>query len=156
LKGKTVVLEWTNDGCPFVQKHYRSGNMQSLQKELTGEGVVWAQVISSADGKQGQVDGAAANKLNADRGAMPTYVFLDPTGTIGKAYGAKTTPHMFVIDEVGKVAYAGAIDSKPSVDASDIPTSTNYVRAAVQDLKAGKPVATPSTKSYGCGVKYAG
>jgi len=156
LKGKIVVLEWTNDSCPFVKKHYDGGNMQALQKEITGKGVIWAQVISSAPGKQGNVTGAEAVKLNAERGAVPTYTFLDPEGTLGRLYGAKTTPHMFVIDAKGVLAYVGAIDDKPSTDKADIAGAHNYVRAAVDELLAGQPVSTPSTKSYGCSIKYAG
>jgi peroxiredoxin len=153
-KGKLVVLEWTNDGCPFVQKHYNSGNMQKLQKQAAADGVVWYSVISSAPGKQGNVDGAAANKLTTDRGAAPAAVLLDSTGEIGKLYDASTTPHMFVIDKEGKLAYAGAIDSIPSPRESDIAEATNYVQQALDELTAGKPVSVATTKSYGCGIKY--
>jgi len=155
LKAKIVVLEWTNDGCPFVQKHYGSGNMQALQKEMTAQGIVWAQVLSSKLGAQGYADAAGANKLNADRGAAPTHVFLDPTGVIGKTYLAKTTPHMFVIDSNGVLVYTGAIDSNPSADPADIATAENYVRSAVADVQAGRLVKTAVTQPYGCGVKYA-
>lgn len=154
LKGKIVVLEWTNDSCPFVVKYYSKGHMQALQKDMTAQNVVWAQVISSAPGKQGHVDGAAADKLNAERGAAPTYTFLDSAGTLGRLYGAKTTPHMFVIDANGVLAYAGAIDDKASTDSDDIEGAKNYVRAAVTELKAGSAVTTPRTKSYGCSIKY--
>jgi peroxiredoxin len=154
-KGKTVVLEWTNNECPFVVKHYGSNNMQALQKKATDDGVIWLSVISSAPGKQGHVDGAAANKLTADRKASPTAVLLDEKGEVGKAYGAKTTPHMFIVDKDGVLVYAGAIDSEPSPRESDIKTATNYVTQALDEIKAGKPVSVSSTKSYGCGVKYA-
>lgn len=152
-KGKWVVLEWTNDGCPFVQKHYR-GNMQKLQQAYTRKGVVWLSVISSAPGKQGHVDGAGANALTKDRGAHPTAVLLDPTGQVGKAYGAKTTPHMYVVDPQGKLVYAGGIDDKPSTDVADIATARNYVSAALDAVLAGKPVQTATSTPYGCSVKY--
>lgn len=154
-KGKTVVLEWTNDGCPFVKKHYGSGNMQKLQKEAAAEGIVWLSVISSAPGEQGHVDGAGADKLTKERAAAPAAVLLDPSGALGKLYAAKTTPHMFVIGKDGVLAYAGAIDDKPSTDADDISKAINYVQQALAELKAGKPVSVSSTASYGCGVKYA-
>ncbi|MBK8197505.1 MAG: redoxin domain-containing protein [Acidobacteria bacterium] len=154
--GKTVVLEWTNDGCPFVQKHYTSppSNMQTLQKSAAADDVVWISVISSAPGKQGFADGARADALTAERGAAPAHVVLDPDGTIGKLYGAKTTPHMFVISADGALAYDGAIDSKATAKVSDIATATNYVTAALADIEAGRPVATPVSKPYGCSVKY--
>jgi peroxiredoxin len=152
-KGKWVVLEWTNDGCPFVQKHYR-GNMQKLQETYTGKGVAWLSVISSAPGKQGHVDGAGANALTKSRGAHPTAVLLDPTGQVGKAYGAKTTPHMYVVDPQGKLVYAGGIDDKPSADVEDIATARNYVSAALDAVLAGKPVPTATSTPYGCSVKY--
>jgi peroxiredoxin len=154
--GKTVVLEWTNDGCPFVQKHYTSppSNMQTLQKSAAADDVVWISVISSAPGKQGFADGARADALTDERGAAPAHVVLDPDGTIGKLYGAKTTPHMFVISADGALAYDGAIDSKATAKVSDIATATNYVTAALADIEAGRPVATPVSKPYGCSVKY--
>jgi peroxiredoxin len=155
LKGKVVVLEWTNNDCPFVKKHYDGGDMQKLQKDMTGKGVVWAQVISSAPGKQGNVTGEQAIKLNADRGAAPTHTFLDPEGTLGRAYGAKSTPHMFVINAEGILSYAGAIDDNPSADEADVAGAKNYVRAAVEELLAGKPVTVAATKQYGCSIKYA-
>lgn len=154
FKGKTVVLEWTNHECPFVVKHYGSGNMQSLQKAATAEGTVWLSVISSAAGKQGHVDGAKANELTKTRDAAPTAVLLDEKGEVGKLYGAKTTPHMFIVDKEGVLVYAGAIDSNPSPRESDIKDATNYVRQALDEIKAGKPVSVATTKSYGCGVKY--
>jgi len=154
--GKTVVLEWTNDGCPFVKKHYATppANMQSLQALAAEDGHVWISVISSARGEQGYADAARANELTASRGAAPTHVVLDEAGTIGRLYGAKTTPHMFVITADGRLAYDGAIDSKPSARVEDFAVATNYVTAALADIRAGKPVATPVTKPYGCSVKY--
>jgi peroxiredoxin len=154
--GKTVVLEWTNDGCPFVKKHYATppANMQSLQKSAAADDIVWISVISSAKGEQGYADAVRANELTASRGAAPAHVVLDEAGTIGKLYGAKTTPHMFIITPDGELAYDGAIDSKPSANVDDIAAATNYVTAALADIEAGKPVATPVTKPYGCSVKY--
>jgi len=154
--GKTVVLEWTNDGCPFVKKHYATppANMQSLQKSAAADDIVWISVISSAKGEQGHADAARANELTTSRGAAPAHVVLDEAGTIGKLYGAKTTPHMFIITPDGELAYDGAIDSKPSAKVDDIASATNYVTAALADLEAGRPVATPVTKPYGCSVKY--
>jgi len=154
--GKTVVLEWTNDGCPFVQKHYASppANMQTLQKGAAADDVVWISVISSAPGKQGYSDAARAKELTASRGAAPAHVVLDESGAIGRLYGAKTTPHMFIITPGGELVYDGAIDSKASSKVDDIAGATNYVAAALADLEAGKPVATPETKPYGCSVKY--
>lgn len=153
-RGKTVVLEWVNHGCPFVQKHYDSGNMQSLQRDATGNGVIWLSICSSADGKQGHFSPAEWQKLNADKQGAATAVLLDKDGTVGHLYGAKTTPHMFVINAEGTLVYQGAIDNKPSTDPEDIPSSKNYVRAALDDIAAGRPVETPQTKSYGCSVKY--
>ena len=154
FKGKYVVLEWHNQGCPFVKKHYESGNMQKLQKELTGKGAVWLSIISSAPGAQGYVTAEEEKKYLAEKQAAPTAVLFDPEGTIGHAYGAKTTPHMFVIDDQGVLIYAGAIDDNPSSDAADAATAKNYVRAAFDEASAGKPVTTASTAPYGCGVKY--
>jgi len=155
LRGKVVVLEWWNPECPFVGKHYGSGNMQKLQKEWTARGVVWLTVNSSAAGQQGHVDGARANALVKEKGAASTAVLLDHDGKVGRAYGAKTTPHLFVIDGKGTLVYAGGIDDKPSTDQADIATAKNYVSAALAEVTAGRPVTTPSTQSYGCGVKYA-
>ena len=152
--GKTIVLEWTNDGCPFTRKHYESGNMQSLQKVAAAEGVAWLTVISSAPGKQGYADAARANELTRTSGAAPTAVLLDPTGALGHLYGAKTTPHMFVIDPAGKVVYQGAIDSRATPSTADIAGAKNYVSLALNDLRAGRPVAIASTQPYGCSVKY--
>ncbi len=152
--GKVVILEWHNKDCPIVKKHYGSGNMQKLQKELTGKGAVWYTVLSSAPGKQGHVDGAQATKDMQERGAAQTATLLDPDGKVGKLYGAKTTPHMYVIDAKGTLVYAGAIDDKPTTDADDIAGAKNYVRAAVEEVLAGRPVSTPSSQPYGCSVKY--
>ncbi|UHD16166.1 thioredoxin family protein [Thiocapsa bogorovii] len=154
LAGKKVVLEWTNHDCPYVVKHYASGNMQALQKEATDAGYVWLSVISSASGKQGHVSPAQADDLSDDRGAAPTAVLLDTSGAMGRAYDAKTTPHLYVIDPEGTLVYMGGIDDKPTTDQADIPGATNYVRLAMADLAAGNPVATPVTRPYGCSVKY--
>ncbi|MFP5307458.1 MAG: redoxin domain-containing protein [Gammaproteobacteria bacterium] len=152
--GKYVVLEWTNDGCPFVQKHYSSGNMQALQKDTTDDGAVWLSVISSAPGKQGHVDGAGADALTRSRDAHPTHVLLDENGDVGRLYGAKTTPHMFIVDPKGTLVYAGDIDSIPSADPADIPKAKPYVKLALAEAMAGKPVSEAVTKPYGCSVKY--
>jgi peroxiredoxin len=154
LKGKFVVLEWTNNKCPFVKKHYDSENMQSLQKKYTGEGVVWISVNSSAEGKEGFVTDAEAAQIVKDRGAAPSHVIRDPSGEIGHLYGAKTTPHMFIIDREGKVAYAGAIDDKPTANIADVQSANNYITKAFNELMANKPVSVSATHSYGCSVKY--
>lgn len=151
--GKKVILEWTNNECPFVVKHY-TGNMQDLQKKYPDEEVVWLSVISSAEGQQGYVDGAGANKLTKDRNAAPDHVLLDPEGTLGKMYGAKTTPHMYIVDEEGQLRYMGAIDSIRSTNPADIPKATNYVTQAMMELASGKEVSEPVTQAYGCSVKY--
>lgn len=155
LRGKTVVLEWTNHECPFVKKHYdKSGNIPQLQKDALAKGIVWLQVISSAPGKQGYVDGATAIKVNAERGAAPTNTILDPEGKIGKLYGAQTSPHLFIINPAGMLVYKGGIDSIASSDPADIAKAENYVRVALADLAAGKKIAQSSTKPYGCSIKY--
>lgn len=154
LRGKIVVLEWSNNQCPFVGKHYRSGNMQSLQKEATGEGVVWLTILSSAPGEQGNVTAAEANELTRSRGASPTAVILDPSGTIGHAYGARTTPHMFIIDKNGTLDYMGGMDDKPTTDLADVATAKNYVRLALAAVMTGKPVQDAVTRPYGCSIKY--
>lgn len=153
-KGKYVVLEWTNDGCPFVRKHYGSGNMQSLQKEETGKGVTWLSIVSSAPGKEGYADAAKATELTKARKAAPTVVLLDPAGEAGHAYGARTTPHMFVIAPDGTLIYMGGIDSIASADVEDIAKATPYVKVALAEAMAGKPVTNAVTKPYGCSVKY--
>jgi peroxiredoxin len=152
-RSKFVVLEWTNDGCPFVQKHYQ-GNMQSLQKDATARGAVWLSVISSAPGKQGYVSGAEADALTKKRGAAPSAVLLDPAGTIGHLYDAKTTPHMFIVDPQGTLLYAGGIDSIASADVDDIAKAKPYVKTALDEAMAGKPVGEPVTRPYGCSIKY--
>ena len=154
FKGKTVVLEWTNHECPYVVKHYSVGNMQKIQKEATEKDVVWLSIHSSAKGKQGHVDGKQANEIAKEQGANPTAHLLDETGEIGKLYDAKTTPHMFVIDEEGTLVYAGAIDSDSSFKDGAIENATNYVMDAIDALENGKEIEASSTKPYGCGVKY--
>jgi peroxiredoxin len=153
-RGKTVILEWTNHLCPYVGKHYGTGNMQALQHETTGNGVVWLTIISSAPNTQGYVDGPEANKLTADRKAVPTAVLFDPKGTVGRSYDARVTPHMYIIDAKGTLVYMGGIDDKPTTDWDDVKTATNYVRAALDDMAKGRPVANPVTRAYGCTVKY--
>lgn len=155
LKGKKVILEWTNHQCPFVVKHYGSGNMQATQKAATDKGVVWVSIVSSAEGNQGHVSPEEARTITTEQKASPSVKILDPSGEIGHLYDARTTPHMFVIDEAGKLAYAGAIDSNSSPNPETIKGATNHVLAALDDLEAGRPVAVSSTQPYGCGVKYA-
>lgn len=152
--GKTVVLEWFNKGCPYVKKHYESKNMQALQKAYTDKGIVWLTVISSAPKKQGHETPEEANKTRAEWAIASTATLLDTKGEVGRAYGAKTTPHMYIVDPKGMLAYNGAIDSISSSDAADIPKSVNYVSGALDLVAAGKPVTTASTKPYGCSVKY--
>jgi peroxiredoxin len=153
-KGKYVVLEWFNPECPFVKKHYGGGNMQKLQEEFTGKGVVWLSVDSSATGKEGNLTPEQAEKKMTEWKMKSTALLLDPDGKAGQAYGAKNTPHMFVINPEGKVIYAGAIDSKATPNPADIPTSTNYIKAALDESMSGKAVTTPSSRPYGCSVKY--
>ncbi|MDT8406088.1 MAG: redoxin domain-containing protein [Methylococcales bacterium] len=155
LKGQTVVLEWTNHQCPFVVKHYQSGNIPALQKQASEQGIVWLQVISSAPGKQGHVDGETARRLNRERGATPSDTILDEDGSIGKLYGATNTPQFFIIDPKGVLVYKGGIDSIPSAEPADIARAENYVGAALADLATGRKIAKPSTKPYGCTIKYA-
>lgn len=153
---KFVVLEWSNRGCPYTQKHYDSGNMQRLQKEWTAKGVVWLTVISSAPGNQGYVTAQEENVWLKQINASPTAVLLDPKGDLGHLYDAKTTPQMFVINPQGILVYDGAIDDRPTTDTSDIRGAKNYVSAALSDAMAGKPVGTPTSRPYGCSVKYPG
>jgi peroxiredoxin len=153
-KGKFVVLEWHNQGCPYTKKHYESGNMQRLQKEWTARGVVWLTVISSAPGTQGFVTPTQENDYLKQMNAAPTAVLMDSAGTLGRLYGAKTTPHMYIIDPGGTLIYNGAIDDHGSTDASDIPKSRNYVNAALTEAMAGKQITDPATRPYGCSVKY--
>jgi peroxiredoxin len=154
-KGKFVVLEWTNQGCPFTKKHYTSGNMQALQKEWTGKGVVWLTIISSSPGSQGYVTADQENAYLLKVNASPTAALLDPTGKLGHLYNAKTTPDMYVIDPKGKLIYSGAIDNRATTEPEDVKGADNYVSDALTASMAGKPVQTSSTRPYGCSVKYA-
>jgi peroxiredoxin len=155
FRGKYVVLEWHNQGCPYTRKHYESGNMQALQKQWTAKGVAWFTVISSAPGQQGYVTPAQENAYVAKMHAAPTAVLMDPQGKLGHLYNAKTTPDMFVIDPTGKLIYEGAIDNRPTLDPEDINGAQNYVSQALTQSMAGKAVTTFYTRSYGCSVKYA-
>ncbi len=154
LRGKTVVLEWINHGCPFVKKHYDSGNMQALQKEFTAKGVVWLSVCSSAKGKQGHLSPADWRTIEKEKGGAASSILLDESGKVGTLYGAKTTPHLFIIDPAGRLIYQGAIDNNPSADPADVKGAANFVRSALNESLAGKPVSIAETKPYGCGVKY--
>jgi peroxiredoxin len=156
FRGKFVVLEWHNNGCPYTRKHYESGNMQRLQKEWTAKGVEWFTVISSAPGTQGYMTADQENGYLAKMGAAPTAVLLDPNGDVGHLYDAKTTPHMIIINPQGVVIYDGAIDDHPTPDAGDIPGSKNYVSMALNDAMSGRPVNVSTSRPYGCSVKYAG
>ncbi len=153
-KGKFVVLEWTNYECPFVIKHYKTGNMQALQKEFTAKDVVWLSICSSAPGKQGHLAKEEWLKRMEASKVAATAVLLDADGKVGRAYGARTTPHMFVIDPAGKIIYLGGIDNRPNAKHEDVEGAENFVRAALESALAGKPVATPAAKPYGCSVKY--
>lgn len=153
-KGKIVVLEWTNPGCPFVRKHYESKNIQGLQKDYTAKDVVWLTVNSSAKDKQGHLEGDALKAEPAKEGIASTAYISDESGQIGQLYGAKTTPHFFIVGKDGNVAYAGGVDSVASTDPADIATAEPYVKEALDELLAGKPVTNANTKPYGCGVKY--
>lgn len=153
FRGKTVVLEWTNEGCPYVRKHY-TGAMQALQREATGDGVVWISLISSSPGTQGYVEGDQARQWKARTEAGSTHLLLDPTGVVGKAYGAKTTPDMRVIDAEGRLVYVGGIDDRPTNKVEDLEGANNFVRAALDDMEAGRPVRTAFAQPYGCSVKY--
>ena len=154
LRGKIVVLETTNHDCPYVAKHYRVGNMQAQQKDAAAKGIVWLTVASSAPGEQGHVTPAQANDLTAKRSAAPAAVLIDPLSKVARAYGATVTPHMYVIDANGLLVYKGGIDSIATSDASDIAKATQYVRIALDELQAGKPIAQASTRAYGCTLKY--
>lgn len=155
FKGKLVVLEWLNHSCPFVVKHYESGNMQKLQKEYTGRDVVWLSIVSSAPGKQGHMSAEEANKAKEEKGSAATAVLLDEDGTVGRLYNAKVTPEMFIVDREGTLVYAGAIDSVKSTDTADIAGAKNHVKQALDEALEGKPVSEPITTAYGCSVKYA-
>jgi peroxiredoxin len=152
--GKTVVLEWTNHDCPYVRKHYGSNNMQALQKKWTAQGVAWLTLISSAPGTEGYVSAEEANKLTASRGAAPSDVLFDPKGDVGRAYGAQTTPHMYVIKGDGTLLYMGGIDDKPTTRLDDLKTAKNFVDAALSEVAAGKPVSVTTSRAYGCSIKY--
>src|SRR5437868_14392560 len=153
-KGKYVVLEWFNPECPFVKKHYGSDNMQKLQQEYTGKGVVWLTIDSNAPGSEGNISAEQAKKIMASWKTKQTALLLDPESNVAKLYGDKNTPNMVIINPEGKIVYEGAIDSKASPNPADIPSSTNYVKAALDESLAGKPVSNPTTKPYGCSVKY--
>ncbi len=155
FKGKNVVLEWTNPGCPFVVKHYGSNNMQTLQKEATGKGVVWLSVNSTAKSHQDYLEPAKLSaKMKGEWKEASSYLLMDDTGKVGQAYAAKTTPHMYVIDPAGKLVYAGGIDDKRTANQADVKTAKNFVRAALDETLAGKPVSVATAQPYGCSVKY--
>ena len=154
-KGKWVVLEWYNPDCPFVRKHYGSGNMQALQKEFTGKGVVWLSIDSSAPGQEGNYPADKLNEIASGQGVARTALLLDPAGKVGHSYGAKTTPNMYIINPEGKLVYEGAIDSKPTTAVADLKTATNYVKVALDNSMTGKSVSQTVTRPYGCSVKYA-
>jgi peroxiredoxin len=154
-KGKHVVLEWVNPGCPFVQKHYNSGNMPATPKSATARGVTWLSISSTAKDASDYRAPADLAAWMRSKAGVPTATLMDPDGKIGRAYGARTTPHMYVVDPAGKLVYAGAIDSKPTTHAADIKTATNYVNQTVGELLAGKAVSQPTTRAYGCSIKYA-
>jgi len=153
FRGKTVVLEWNNPGCPFVKKHY-GGNMQKTQAAARAQGVAWLTINSGAPGKQGYMNGAEARAFVAAQKAQPSAYLLDPKGVVGKGYDAKTTPHMYIVDPRGRLVYAGGIDDKPTSDKADIAGARNHVLAALAELKAGKAVSVPTSRPYGCSVKY--
>jgi hypothetical protein len=154
-RGKFVVLEWANQGCPYDRKHYLSGSMESQQREWTAKGVIWLSVISSAPGAQGYVTPAEENEYLKKMHAAPTAAILDPTGDIGRLYGAKTTPHIFVIDPTGKLIYQGAIDDKPTTDQADLKGARNYLNETLAEAMSNQPIQVASTRPYGCSVKYA-
>jgi peroxiredoxin len=154
FRGKTVVLEWNNPNCPFVQKHYTSGNMQSLQQKNTAAGVIWLAINSTAESHSDYMAPAKLATWFGEQKAAPTAVLMDPKGEIGRAYGAKVTPHMYVIDAKGTLVYAGAIDDKRSANPADVKTATNHVAATLGEVAAGKPVTTATTTAYGCTIKY--
>ena len=154
LRGRTVVLEWNNPQCPFVKKHYDSGNMQRTQAAARKDGVLWLTINSSAPGKQGHMNGAEAKQFVAKAGAKPSDYLLDASGAVGRAYDAKTTPHMFIVNKAGTLVYAGGIDDKPTSRPADIKGARNHVLAALSEIKAGKKVSVPTSRPYGCSVKY--
>lgn len=154
LKGQTVILEWTNHDCPYVRKHYETGNMQALQKEAAADGVTWLSIISSAPGTQGHVSPDRANALTVERQASPSAVIIDEPGKIGRAFGARVTPHMYIIDDAGTLVFNGAVDDNRSARHATVETANNYVRAALADMEAGREIAAASPEPYGCSVKY--
>jgi peroxiredoxin len=153
-RGKTVVLEWSNPDCPFVKKHYSSGNMQKAQAAAAKDGVVWLTINSSAPGNQGHMNGAQAKSFVAKAGARPAAYLLDPRGVVGKVYDAKTTPHMYIVNKAGTLVYAGGIDDKPTPNPADVAGARNHVLAALSEIKAGKAISVPTSRPYGCSVKY--
>ena len=155
FRGKTVVLEWNNPACPYVRKHYDSGNMQRTQATAAKDGVAWLTINSGAPGKQGHMSGPEAKAVLAKSGATPAAYLLDPQGDVGRTYGAKTTPHMYIVNKAGALVYAGGIDDKPTPNSGDIVGARNHVLAALSELKAGKPVSVATSRPYGCAVKYA-
>jgi peroxiredoxin len=155
FKGRPVVLEWNNPGCPFVQKHYDSGNMQKAQAKAKSLGAVWLTINSGAPGKQGYMTGGEARAFVATQKAVPTAYLLDPQGRVGKGYGAKTTPHMYLIDGSGRLVYQGGVDDKPTADKADVAGARNHLLAALAEVKAGKKVSVAEARPYGCSVKYA-
>lgn len=154
FKGKHVVLEWVNPGCPYVMKHYGAGNMQATQKFAVDKGVVWLSINSTSQDASDYLAPAAMATWMGNQKAVPTATLIDSEGKVGRAYGARTTPHMYIVDPAGKLAYAGAIDSKASSNPADIPAATNHIKQALGESLAGKPVSTPITRPYGCSVKY--
>lgn len=154
FKGKVVVLEWLNHGCPFVKKHYDSGNMQKLQADYTGKGVVWLSIVSSAPGKQGHMSPADTNKTKDEKKSAATAILIDEDGKVGKLYGAKVTPELFVVGKDGALVYAGAIDDRKSTEPADVAGAKNFVKQALDEVLAGKNVSQPTTAAYGCSVKY--
>lgn len=154
FRGRTVVLEWHNPGCPFVKKHYDSGNMQRAQTAARGQGVVWLTINSGAPGKQGHMNGQQAQAMVSAANATPTHYLLDPRGVVGKAFDAKTTPHMYIIDRTGRLVFNGGIDDRPTANQADIAGARNHVLAALDDIRAGRAVQVAETRPYGCSVKY--
>lgn len=154
FKGRTVVLEWVNPGCPFVQKHYGAANMQATQKDATAKGVVWLSINSTALDAGDYLRPAEMAQWMQTQKAAATATLMDSDGKVGRAYGARTTPHLYIVDPAGKLVYAGGIDNKPSTNPADIPTATNYVKAALGETLSGKPVTQASTRPYGCSIKY--
>ena len=154
FKGKHVVLEWTNPGCPFVQKHYNSGNMPATQKDATGKGVVWLAINSTEKAHRDYLEPPKLVAWKKERQSAPSAILMDEEGTVGKAYGARTTPHMYIVNPQGQLIYAGGIDSIPSYSADDIPKATNYVKVGLSEALAGKPLTASTTRPYGCSIKY--